>query len=139
MMLRHKEHHRRDCCGGILVAVLVCLSVIAALLFSSLQISLRQRRQLDREHQMEQTRLLAEAGLVHAIRTVESAGSDFEGQSIIIQPGLDDTKQAEVKIEFDTGKDIVDVLVTAWIGLADRPETQTRKKLTSNVKPSSKE
>jgi type II secretory pathway pseudopilin PulG len=120
--------------GIVLIVVLVCLSVIGALIFSALQTSLRQRKQLDRELQMEQTRLLAEAGLVHATGLV-----DQKENLIVIEPALHDKKHAEVKIELTRNSDAVDVTVTAWIGLKDRPETQTRQTLNTNVKVSSEE
>ena len=88
-LVRHRGRR-----GFVLVVVLVCLSVIAALIFSALQTSLRQRKQLDRELQMEQTRLLAEAGLVHATGLV-----DQKENLIVIEPALHDKKHAEVKIE----------------------------------------
>jgi len=133
----NKRH--RDPTGFVLVAVLVCLSVIGALIFSAMQTSLRQRKQLDRELQMEQTRLLAEAGVVHATQLIETAKDDWKQNPILIEPALHDLKHAELKIELTRNKNAVDVVVTAWIGLKDRPETQTRQTLNTNVKISSKE
>ncbi len=138
MSLHSNENHKRHS-GFVLVAVLVCLSVIGALIFSALQTSLSQRKQLDRELQMEQTCLLAEAGITHAIDLVESSRAELKEQAVVITPVLHDLKHAEVKIELTRNENTVGVNVTAWIGLKDRPETQTRQTLTTKVEISSEE
>ena len=121
--------------GTVLVAVLVCLGLIGTLMFASVRVSLQQRRQLERELQMEQTRLLADAGLERAIEMIES-GSDAE-DTVTIRPNLDGKKTSEVKIEFVEQENGVEAKVTAWIGIEGRPELQTRQKLTQKIeKPS---
>lgn len=121
-----KTNNRRGAAG--LTVVLVCIGVIGALIFASLQTSLRQRRQLDRELQMEQTRWLAEAGLDHAMTLIEFK-DELAEDPIVIKPELDQHRTAEVTIEFKKAADAVEVNVSAWIGLVDRPETQTRQML----------
>ncbi|QEG20514.1 hypothetical protein [Mariniblastus fucicola] len=131
------KNNRRS--GSVLVAVLVCLGVIGALIFASMQLTLRQRKQLDREMQMEQTFWLAEAGMDHALNLIENSDGDLDSEQILLSPTLSDRKTAEVKIEFSQKSDVVDVEVTAWIGLDDRPETQTRQNLKTEVKKPSRE
>lgn len=109
-----------------LTVVLVCVSVIGALVFASLQTSLRQRRQLDRELQMEQTRWLVEAGVDHAEKLLESV-DELPSKPIVIKPKIDINNTAEVAIEFTPTKDAVEIQVSAWIGRVDRPETRTRQ------------
>ena len=121
-----------------LTVVLVCIGVIGALMFASLQTSLRQRRQLDRELQMEQTRWLAEAGMGHAMDLVESK-EDLASDPIVIKPKLTGSNSAEVQIKFKKTKDAVEVNVSAWIGLDDRPETQTRQQLNESVNRTSED
>ena len=109
-----------------LTVVIVCIGVIGALMFASLQTSLRQRRQLGRELQMEQTRWLAEAGIEHAKQLIQS-GDEPESGSITVKPKLDGVETGQVEIEFRESAGGLEVNATAWIGLADRPETQTRQ------------
>ena len=138
MITRTSQRTRKR--GAVLVVVLVCLGVIGALIFASLQTSLRQRRQLDRELQMEQTRWLAEAGMNHAIELIKSSDSDFDtDKPVLIKPKLDGNLAAEVKIEFEQSDDETKASVTAWIGLADRPETQTRLILDETVNKTSED
>lgn len=121
---RRKKHNRHG--AAALTVVLVSISVIGALMLASMHTSLRQRRQLDIELQMEQTRWLAEAGLNHAEKLIKS-GDELGSDPIVIQPKLDSNNTAEVKIEFTLEEGSVEVNVSAWIGLVDRPETQTRQ------------
>jgi len=142
MITRISTNNKSKKRGGVLIVVLVCLSVIGALIFASLQTSLRQRRQLDRELQMEQTRWLAEAGLGHAMELINSSDGDFnKDKPVIIKPKLDGDLAAEVAIEFQQsgGERATTANVTAWIGLADRPETQTRLILDETVNGTSED
>jgi len=122
--------------GTVLIAVLVCLGLIATLMFSAVRVSLQQRRQLERELQMEQTCWLADAGLVHATKLIESGKAK---EAVTLRPKLDGKKISEVTIEFEQRESKIKAKVTAWIGLEDRPELQTRQQLTTEVKKPSGE
>ncbi len=137
--LHSLNRNQRARSGVVLVAVLVCLSVITVLVFSAMQTSLRQRKQLDRELQMEQTRLLAEAGIAFASRLIESSNGETDIDPATLNPKLHQLKTSEVKIETTKRDAVIDVKVTAWIGLENRPETQTRQTLNTSVKITSEE
>lgn len=137
--LHSLNRNQRARSGVVLVAVLVCLSVITVLIFSAMQTSLRQRKQLDRELQMEQTRLLAEAGIAFASRLIESSNGETDIDPATLNPKLHQLKTSEVKIETTKRDAVIDVKVTAWIGLENRPETQTRQTLNTSVKITSEE
>lgn len=121
------RNHRE---GTVLVAVLVCLGLIGILMFSAMHLSLQQRRQLQRELQMEQTSLLAEAGLVRAAKLIESGETK---DAVSFRPNLYGKRTSEVKIEFSDSEEGMVATVTAWIGIKDRPELQTRQRLTKTV------
>jgi Tfp pilus assembly protein PilX len=123
---RHRES------GFVLIAVLVCLGVIVALIYSSMRISMRQRRILDRELQMEQTRWLVLAAANHA----QSADS-LQAGSIPI-PALSSYESAVVTIELPNGEEGSPINITARIGIDDRPETQTKQSLQIQRKTGSK-
>ena len=129
---QHKrEQHKRK--GAVLIAVLVCMGLIGLLMFSAMQTSLRQRKQLQRELQMEQTRWLAEGGIAHATQLTGSA-EELDDDPVILRPKLDTNKVCEVKIELLEKEGSIEASVTAWIGLEDRPELQTRQHLTKEIK-----
>jgi len=132
-MKRHRRKNLNRHGAAALTVVLVSIGVIGALIFASMQTSLRQRRQLDVELQMEQTRWLAEAGLGHAAKLIKS-GDELKSDPILIQPKIDSNNTAEVKIEFAPKDGSVEVNVSAWIGRVDRPETQTRQSFSKTFK-----
>ena len=134
--IRNSKNNRSG--AAALTVVIVSIGVIGALIFASLQTSLRQRRQLDRELQMEQTRWLAEAGLNHAMKLVESE-DDLGSDPIVIKPEIAGSNTSEVKIEFKEAEQAVEVSVSVWIGLVDRPETRTRQELNEKMNRTSEE
>ena len=134
--IRNSKNNRSG--AAALTVVIVSIGVIGALIFASLQTSLRQRRQLDRELQMEQTRWLAEAGLNHAMKLVESE-DDLGSDPIVIKPEITGSNTSEVKIEFKEAEQAVEVSVSVWIGLVDRPETRTRQELNEKMNRTSEE
>ena len=86
---------------------------------------------------MEQTRWLAEGGIAHAVGL---AGSGEVGDKpVILRPKLNDNNVCEVKIELLEKEDSVEASVTAWIGIEDRPELQTRQNLTKKIKKPSED
>jgi len=68
--------------GTVAIMVLVCLVVTTTIVLGAVTSSLRQRRQLQREIQLEQTRLLLDAGIAKAIAEFENdpayAGETFD-------------------------------------------------------------
>ena len=135
MKLLNSKRHRS---GSVLIAVIICLGFIGILLFSAVQVSHIQRRQLDRELQMEQTRLLTEAGLAYAQEMVKSTDKLPE-TATIIRPKIDGYDVCEINIEFETKENRTKTTVSAWVGIEDRPELRTKHQLTQEVKtPSGK-
>ena len=137
-MIRIRNSKNSRSGAAALTVVIVSIGVIGALIFASLQTSLRQRRQLDRELQMEQTRWLAEAGLNHAMKLVESE-DDLGSDPIVIKPEITGSNTSEVKIEYKEAEQAVEVSVSVWIGLVDRPETRTRQELNEKMNRTSEE
>lgn len=122
---RHKATQIRQRQSGlILIAVLVCLGVIVALIYSSMQISMRQKRILDRELQMEQTRWLVMAAANHARHSDSVQAGDFK-----LEPPLSNHESAVITIEPLNKGDASTANVSARIGIEDRPETQTKQSL----------
>lgn len=107
--------------GLVLITTLVCLGVIVAMLLIAMQTSLKQKRRLDRELQMEQTRWLA-------IAATEQAEGLLEGkEKVTLRLTFDRYANAEALITKASTGESSNTEIDVWIGLKDRPELQTRK------------
>lgn len=120
------RHSNRN--GVTLVAVLVCLGLISVLLLGAFHRSLKQRRQLDRELQMEQTRWLARAAIAHG-ETIARSKNDLEDAPILLKPQLSADLQSSIRIEFEVSEKQNTLVAQAWIGDEDRPEQATHVEL----------
>lgn len=67
--------------GITLVTVLVLLSVATIIMITALQASIRQRRQLRQELQLEQTKWLVDAGVRKSLLELDN-DPEFEGKTI---------------------------------------------------------
>ena len=68
--------------GTVAIVVLVCLVVTSSIMLGAVASSLRQRRQLQQEIQLEQTRLLLDAGIAKAIcEFAKDAG--YTGETLV--------------------------------------------------------
>ena len=127
---------KRD--GATLIVVLVCLGLITSLMFTAFQSSLKQRRQLDRELQMEQTRWLAKAGLAHGMTLLKT--EDGLGESpITLKPELAGDRESKVQIEFENSDNETTITAKAWIGNNDRPEQNTNIELSRTTQTAPQE
>lgn len=137
-----KQRRPRQNRGFVLIAVLVCLSVIAAIMFSAMMTSLRHRRQLDRELQMEQTRWLTDAGIGRALAAVGNIELDdasvFEKRFQIDLPRYADA-EVIVNITPDQQRGVAVVEVVSSIGTPDRPELMTRHRVRKEFSLDTKE
>lgn len=92
----HIRRNRRD--GAVLLAVLVCLGIASAITGVALHRSLLARRQLNHEWQLEQTRVLLDAGIRRTHRNVrENPG--YVGESWDVDGALESYATARVEIE----------------------------------------
>lgn len=67
--------------GTVAIVVLVCLVVTSSIMLGAVASSLRQRRQLQQEIQLEQTRLLLDAGIAKAICEFEK-DAGYTGETL---------------------------------------------------------
>lgn len=98
--------------GYILVAVLVCISLVLALTLGALQTAMRMRREVIRQHLLSQSSLLCETGLARAALRLRDG--DYAGE--IWKPEMPELpgKRAEVTIVFlERGPTGATVQVTA--------------------------
>ena len=107
--------------GGVLIAVLVCMSVAATILLCAVEKSLRCRRQLRNEAQLEQVRWLVDAGIRKAVANLQK-DDKYSGERITVSPEMYESLVADVEIDVSptksrgkSSKESVRILVTATL------------------------
>ena len=116
--------------GAVAFAVLVCLVVTTTIVLGAVASSLRHRRQLQKEIQLEQTRLLLDAGIDKAIAEVES-DPKYEGQTLDQIDAIGKYKNAIIKIKKLDSTENVQFQIVAKLSAKEnsgRSETMQRSK-----------
>lgn len=116
--------------GTVLIAVLVCLGIASVITLTSVRSSLRHRRELRRQWQLEQTRWLLEAAV---IRTREQSRSDedYSGEAWDVSTTLPAYDKAIVTIQpADSESQEASWSVTATIGSSSDDFMTTQRTLT---------
>lgn len=120
-----------------MIAVLVCIGVATTILFGAVEQSLRCRRQMRNEAQLEQVRWLVDAGVRKAISNLEQRPG-YEGESFVVTPQICENLVAKLEIkvsptESATGQ--VRVVVTAALNKTDEelPKVKRSKELVFDV------
>lgn len=90
-----KRNRRR---GAVLLAVLVCLGIASAITGVAVHRSLSARRQLNHNWQLEQTRMLLDAGIRRMHRKLAEK-PDYTGESWRLDGALESYATARVEIE----------------------------------------
>lgn len=120
--------------GIVLIAVLVCIGVATTILFGAVEKSLRCRRQMRNETQLEQVRWLVDAGIRKAISNLEQR-PDYEGERLVVTPQIYQHLVAKVEIKIEPANsstsDQVRVVVTAALHRPDEelPKVKRTKEL----------
>lgn len=83
--------------GAVLLAVLVCLGIASAITGLAVHRSLSVRRQLNHDWQLEQTRMLLDAGIRRTHRNL-SQNPNYVGESWILDRALESYATARVEI-----------------------------------------
>lgn len=115
--------------GAVLIVVLVCMGVAMTIVLGVVQISLRQRRQLRQDLQMEQTKWLMDAGIGQAIARLK-AQPDYDGETMSVAPAIKKYANATIEISvnrIDQPTDQVRVRITAQLGEPSEQIALTRR------------
>ena len=128
---RHNSGLRasRRRCGVLLITVLATLGIVLSLMASAVTISLRQRREVRNQIQVEQTRWLLDAAISHAVTKARST-PDYQGETLAIRPPLGLFIDSWVEIKSDpepTESDSLSLHVAAWQVHRDRGGTKTKR------------
>ena len=90
--------------GTILICVLACLGVVTALVMSTLQSSLRGRREVRMQCQLIQTEYLCEAGVQRAVKRLKES-PNYLGEKWLPRLGTTSFKNATVEIRIQPDQD----------------------------------
>ena len=111
--------------GTILIAVLVCMGFATTILLGAVHTSLRLRRDVRQDLQMEQTKWLMDLGVRKAISDLRNQ-PDYDGETLTIAPPLAKYTDASVEITVDhenQPEDRVRLKVTARLNGAGPKQT----------------
>lgn len=124
--------------GSILIAVLACTAIATTILLGAVQSSLRHRQQLRQDLQLEQTRWLLDAGVGHAIASLNSQPA-YDGETIRVDPAFEQYPNANVQISVirkNQPANLVRVRVTAQLSRSGELAPSTRRSMEFRVNTS---
>ena len=112
--------------GTVLICVLACLGIVITLVMTTMQSSLRGRREVRMQRQLIQTELLCEAGVQRAVRQFGKS-QEYQGETWHPKLGTRSFENAIVEIRLEPSKEDaqskrVEVIAT----LATTAESQDR-------------
>ena len=119
-----KKPHRNPRGGALLICVLVCLLVASAMVTATTRSALQSRRNVRLQHQMRQTELLLDAGVLRAASQLQLS-DDYEGETWRPKGALDRFDNPLVEIRISSGEQQDDsrrVEVIASLGVSDDPK-----------------
>ncbi len=120
MIVKQRASHR----GTLLICVLVCLLVVVTIVGTAVQSTLRLRREVRLQHQMRQTELLLDAGVLRAAQRLRES-ADYAGETWQPTNPMGTFNFPTVRINLNVsnrGNDRRDVVVVASLGLSDMDE-----------------
>jgi hypothetical protein len=119
----NKTHPKpRD--GALLICVLVCLLVASAMVTATTRSALQSRRNVRLQHQMRQTELLLDAGVLRAASQLQLS-DDYEGETWRPNGAIGRFGNPLVEIRISAGEkkgDSRHVEVIASLGIPDDPQ-----------------
>ena len=95
-MKRHNGEPRQ---GVVLVCVIACLVVASTLVGLAVQASLRGRREARLQLQLRQTELLCEAGVMRAVKRLQTSTAGYAGERWTPELNLENYHDASVEIQ----------------------------------------
>ncbi len=94
-----KRHNREARQGAVLVCVIACLVVASTLVGLAVQASLRGRREARLQLQLRQTELLCEAGVMRAVKRLQTSSAGYTGERWTPELNLENYHDAVVEIQ----------------------------------------
>jgi type II secretory pathway component PulK len=114
--------HRKPRSGALLICVLVCLLVASAMVTATTRSALQSRRDVRLQHQMRQTELLLDAGILRAVSQLQRS-NDYQGETWRPKNALARFDNPSLEIRVSVGEknknDSRRIEVIASLGAAD--------------------
>lgn len=112
--------------GSVLICVLACLGVVIALVMTTMQSSLRGRREVRMQRQLIQTEFLCEAGVQRAVQQLKKS-PEYQGEKWLPKLGSTSFGIAAIEIRIEPSKEAVNTLRAEVIAtLADSADSNDR-------------
>lgn len=112
--------------GTILICVLACLGIVIALVMTTMQSSLRGRREVRMQRQLIQTEFLCEAGVQRAVQQLKKA-PEYKGEIWFPKLGSTSFENAAIEIRIEPSMDDINTLRAEVIAtLADSADSNDR-------------
>ena len=112
--------------GTILICVLACLGIVIALVMTTMQSSLRGRREVRMQRQLIQTEFLCEAGVQRAVQQLKRS-PEYKGEKWFPKLGSTSFGNAAIEIRIEPSQEVVNTLrAEVFATLADSAESNDR-------------
>ena len=95
--------------GTVLICVLACLGIVVALVMTTMQSSLRGRREVRMQRQLIQTEFLCEAGVQRAVQQLKRS-PEYKGEKWFPKLGSTSFEKAVIEIRIEPSMEVVDTL-----------------------------
>ena len=92
--------------GTILICVLACLGIVIALVMTTIQSSLRGRREVRMQRQLIQTEFLCEAGVQRAVQQLKKS-PEYKGEIWFPKLGSTSFENAVIEIRLEPSTDAI--------------------------------
>lgn len=122
-------------CGAVLICVLACLLVATSLVTAMAANALRFRREVRVQHQLRQTELLLDAGVLRAARLLRDS-ADYRGESWRPESAIGrfDHPRVEIRVEtIDSQTRRVEVIASLGGAAADDQPTMASQTQRTHV------
>ena len=112
--------------GTVLICVLACLGIVIALVMTTMQSSLRGRREVRMQRQLIQTDFLCEAGVQRAVQQLKRS-PEFKGEKWFPKLGSTSFGNAAIEIRIEPSQEVVNMLrAEVFATLADSADSNDR-------------
>ena len=100
--MNHRKSNTRS--GAVLICVLACLGIVTVLVMTTIQSSLRGRREVRMQRQLIQTELLCEAGVRRAVQQLKKF-PEYKGEKWLPKLGTTSYEHAAIEIRIEPAKE----------------------------------
>ena len=112
--------------GTVLICVLACLAIVIALVMTTIQSSLRGRREVRMQRQLIQTEFLCEAGVQRAVQQLKNS-PEYKGEKWFPKLSSTSYENAAIEIRIEPSTEVVNTLRAEVIAtLAESAESNDR-------------